>query len=300
MKKLFRTVTFYLVITFLYSCATNSTIELPAKSPKPKKEIINLDPIPILATYNKSAIHYQNDSHKKESLVLTAKKRTPVSVHIYIGGDGNVLHKPLFSSLRPSKNPTSRSPTASKLMRSDKNPSIYLSRPCHDITPLPSECNSEWWTTSRYSKKVINLMSLAIDHIKKNLRIEKVTLIGHSGGGVIATILAGTRSDVDGLITIASNIDHTLWTNSLGYSPLTGSLNAVDFLPLHKDIQQIHLVGGLDNIVPAQITIQALSKDTRAKPRTFPKFNHTCCWKTVWSDVLTLLQSSQGTSPTVD
>ena len=245
-------------------------------------------------------MHYQNDPHKKEALALLEKKQIDASIHIYIEGDGNVLDKPLFSSLRPSKNPTSRSRTTSKLMRLDKSPSIYLSRPCHDITPLPSECNSEWWTTSRYSKKVIDLMSLSIDHIKKKLRVQSVTLIGHSGGGVIATILAGTRSDVDGLITIASNIDHTLWTNSLGYSPLKDSLNAVDFLPLHKDIPQIHLVGELDTIVPAQITIQALSRDTRAKTITFPKFNHTCCWKTVWSDVLTLLQSSKGNSPTVD
>ncbi|NIQ12880.1 MAG: alpha/beta hydrolase, partial [Candidatus Dadabacteria bacterium] len=77
--------------------------------------------------------------------------------------------------------------------------------------------------------------------------------VGYSGGGTVAALIATRRNDVSSLTTIAANLDHAEWTRLHHISPLTGSLNAVNFIDKIENIDQLHFVGGKDKIVPKEI-----------------------------------------------
>jgi pimeloyl-ACP methyl ester carboxylesterase len=61
--------------------------------------------------------------------------------------------------------------------------------------------------------------------LKQRSGSTRLTLVGYSGGGTIAVLLAARRSDVAEVITVAANLDVGYWTQRDGLSPLTGSLD---------------------------------------------------------------------------
>lgn len=204
------------------------------------------------------------------------------TVHIYLEGDG----VPWFRGNYPAHNPSSQKLTALHLMTRDSKPAIYINRPCYGLHPMPQECNAKLWTSARYSQIVIDSINSSLETIKHRLGVKKFVLIGHSGGGSIATLLAAKRDDVSALITIAANIDHQAWTEYFGYHPLSLSLNPVDVLPLDTSILQWHFVGLEDRNVPAKITRNAAQKDPQAKVIEKSDFNHVCCWYDIWPEIL--------------
>ena len=73
-----------------------------------------------------------------------------------------------------------------------------------------------------------------------------VTLIGHSGGGTLAVLLAPRLPQVDQVVTLAGNLQVGKWTAYHHYSPLTLSLDPGRLPPLPADIRQYHLAGARD------------------------------------------------------
>lgn len=215
--------------------------------------------------------------------IHTLKSKAPqesslANIHVYIGSDGT----PWIDGRYPAKNPTAKTSLALQLMLQDPNPSLYLSRPCYDTQKRPTLCTTQLWTQGRYSATIINSMHNALDFIKNHLNIDSFLLIGHSGGASIATILASTRKDINGLVTIAANIDHKQWTQHLHYWPLEQSLNPIDYLPIPQHIKQWHLIGQKDAIIPAKLIRKALKKDQNAHIIEYPSFDHHCCWVPFW------------------
>jgi pimeloyl-ACP methyl ester carboxylesterase len=208
-------------------------------------------------------------------------------VSIYIEGDGLAY----LDSYRPSLNPTPIDPVSLKLAVLDPSPNVlYIARPCQYVPrEVNPNCQNEYWTSKRYSPEVVESINETIDKIKNNNKLQDVRLIGFSGGGSVAAILAATRTDVIDLRTVAGNLDTTKFTRLHNTSPLTGSLNPVDYADKLKDIPQIHFIGADDDIVPIEVVYSYQEKIKKFDPdlhcvttQSFANTSHTEGWEDIW------------------
>jgi len=204
------------------------------------------------------------------------------TLRVYLEGDG----RPWFRGREPAINPTSQTLIALGMMLADTMPSIYLNRPCYGYWEQPANCTPNLWTSARYSATNIDALDQAMDQLKQVLGVKSLILIGYSGGGTIATLLAKERNDVSALVTVAANLDHVAWTNFFNQLPLFQSNNAVDVFPLSAPHERWHLVGSKDKIVPPSVAVNAAKKDRGAKIITYEHFDHQCCWRQNWPNIL--------------
>lgn len=200
---------------------------------------------------------------------------------VYIEGDGFAFQRRgLLSS-----DPTPRSMVALNLAAKDPHPAVmYVARPCQY---LPDDalrtCDSKYWSTHRYSEDVIVAIDGAID--RAALGYKRIALVGYSGGGAVAALIAARRQNVAWLVTIAANLDHKSWTTLHQITPLSGSLNAADYAVSIQNLPQLHLTGGEDKIVPFAVTKAFLSRMTNhshVTARPIPTYDHECCWVRDW------------------
>lgn len=218
------------------------------------------------------------------SSVLKNKK----SLTIYIEGDGFAW----ISEDRPSENPTPRVPMGLKMAIHDQknNPVAYLARPCQFVlNDAWRNCRLAYWTDLRFSPEVIQSMNQAVDELKKHYHAQHIVLIGYSGGGTIATLLAARRKDVIQLITVAAILDTDVWVQQNRLTPLYGSLNPANEWKNLVSIPQTHWVGGNDKVVPKAVA-DAFAKRFPVinKPNIIvvPNFDHACCWSTNWTPTI--------------
>ncbi|MDI5983657.1 alpha/beta fold hydrolase [Halomonas sp. M4R5S39] len=202
--------------------------------------------------------------------------------HVYLTGDGT----PWERGRHPSQDPTPRRPMALELMDRDPGPRLLLHRPCYGRHPPDPACHPGLWTGGRYGESVVDAMDRALDRLVAELEIDGVVLVGYSGGGLLARLLAGRREDVRALVTIAANLDHSAWTRRHGYLPLEGSLRLVDELPLDARVLQWHLVGARDPVVPPGMVRQAARHDPHARVEVVDGVDHRCCWVEAWPRLL--------------
>lgn len=204
-------------------------------------------------------------------------------LHIYLDGDG----RPWQTPTRVSVDPTPQNALLLKLMLLDPAPAIYLGRPCYFLLDDP-QCSPIWWTMQRYSPEVIESINAVIDQkLKPN---QKIVLIGYSGGGSLAMLVAEKRNDITAVLTLAANLDTERWNSYHHYSQLVGSLNPATQAPLAAKIEQLHLFGGKDNNTPKFLAERALSQQVNSEVKIYPDFDHQCCWTTIWPDILNLLR----------
>jgi len=186
--------------------------------------------------------------------IVTYQKiqRNTADITVYIEGDGYAF----VDRVTVSSNPTPINAIGLKLAVLDNAENIvYIARPCMylDLSNEP-DCVADYWTTRRYAPAVIEAISKAIDAIKVASAATKIRLVGYSGGGTIATILAAQRDDVLDLRTVAGNLDIAEFARYHKVTPLTGSLNPVDFSNVLTRIPQRHYIGSEDKVVVSQIT----------------------------------------------
>ena len=107
------------------------------------------------------------------------------------------------------------------------------------------------------------------------------------------TSSAATRRlpETRAVVTVAGNLDVGAWTREHGYAPLTGSLDPALRPPLPSRVAQLHLLAGRDESVPPAITESAIAQQAGAQRWLFPDFDHTCCWTTVWPQVLERIEA---------
>ena len=209
---------------------------------------------------------------------------------IYIEGDGNAWQ----SRFEASDDPTPQKAIALELALQHPG-AVYLSRPCQSIKgPL---CTPVLWTSGRFSEPVINASNQAIDKLKARYQADALQLIGYSGGGAVAALVAARRTDVQRLVTVAGNLDHRRWTKLHGVSALSQSLNPADVRQSLNTTSQYHLVGQSDNIVPPQIAqefITAFSPTADIILHIVPDFDHYCCWKKQWRSLMREIDSTSA------
>lgn len=201
---------------------------------------------------------------------------------LYIEGDGLAW----LSADSPSTNPTPLVPTGLKMaIRQQKNNAVaYLARPCQFVFKDElAGCRWAYWTHLRFSPAVIDAMNQAVDYLKKYYHAKKIILVGYSGGGTIAALIAARRTDVIQLTTMAAVLDMKTWVNQTSLTPLQGSLDPADDWKKLVSISQTHWVGGKDTVVPKEVAFAfAHHFPSTKKPKIIiiPEFDHACCWAT--------------------
>ncbi len=222
--------------------------------------------------------------------LLTSYERVKTqnaAVTVYIEGDGRAW----LSKKRPSRDPTPKDPIALKLASIDPADNvIYLARPCQYTKTIDgSVCEKKYWTSHRFSSEVIEGMNNALEDIKRRRRITQFHLIGFSGGGNIAALLATKRKDVLSIRTVAGNLNHQLQSKIHNVSYMPASLNAQDIAPFIADIPQLHFVGGKDRIVPQEIYEsyrKASGPSGCVHSHIVREAGHTQGWQSVWQELL--------------
>lgn len=200
-------------------------------------------------------------------------------IHIYIEGDGSPW---VNGGATVARDPTPRNPLALHLMAASAHPSVYVGRPCYFDRNQSDGCDERYWTSARYSAEVVESMLTVITRLRSEL--QPVVLIGFSGGGTLAALLADRLEGPRLLITIAGNLNTDSWTEHHNYLPLTESLNPMTNVDL-RGVRQVHLVGLRDQVVPAA-QIEAFAMRHGGTLKRFDTFDHRCCWKNVWPSLL--------------
>lgn len=211
------------------------------------------------------------------------RRGTSQRVVIYIEGDGRAWQNRYV----PSADPTPGNPVALELAIRDPAPLVvYLARPCQYVLDLDRRsCHPRYWAMDRYAEEVLEATDRAIDYYRTVLGAAEIELIGYSGGGAIAALMAARRTDVAAFTTVAAPLDHAAWTSHHDVSPMTGSLNPVDFADKLRTVPQLHLVGDDDSVVPASIARAYEARMLGAqKLRIVPieDYDHYCCWARDW------------------
>jgi len=206
---------------------------------------------------------------------------------VYIEGDGNAW----LSRFRASSDPTPRNPQALLLAMADPTtgPVLYLARPCQYVEGSDRRgCSVDVWTAARFSETVVRAMDEAIDQVARELGTESLALYGYSGGGALAALLAERRADVRFLGTAAAVLDTGLWTRLMGDAPLSGSLNPADRASATRDIAQLHVIGGADEVVPEAVLDSWISKGQGTKTRkvVLPGVGHAGPFAQQWRALL--------------
>jgi pimeloyl-ACP methyl ester carboxylesterase len=199
---------------------------------------------------------------------------------VYLEGDGQAFLGPT----RIASDPTPTDPTGLRLALAHPGPAVaYLARPCQYVTS--PACGPAYWTSHRYSPAVVDAVGGALDSLKRLTGARRLVIVGYSGGGALAILVAARRSDVAGIVTVAANLDLALWTRSEGLSPLTGSLDPADHAAAVAQIPQAHLVGGRDKVVSAAVVrsfVDRVGAGGAASVIEKSDFGHECCWAEAW------------------
>lgn len=195
-----------------------------------------------------------------EQLPLQSYHRPAALKHehlrVYIEGDGFAY----VTSSVPSPDPTPIEPTTLRLAAADEGANvIYMARPCQYTKRSNKACPQKFWTTHRYSREVTSLYNNVLDGLKQEHGIRSFDLVGYSGGGVIAALLAAERDDITALRTVAANLDVSAFTDHHNITPMPHSLNPAEEKGL-KSVPQIHYAGEKDNIVPPEVLQSYLVK----------------------------------------
>ncbi len=226
-----------------------------------------------------------------EQFVLAAYASKPILqadvLAVYIEGDGLAW----LSDSQASDDPTPLHPVSLELaIHHPLGAAVYLARPCQYVEPGEARnCRQTYWTNRRFAPEVIEASDQAISALKQRFGASKLVLVGYSGGGAVAALVAARRKDVVQLITVAGNLDHRAWTEHHRVSPLEGSLNPADGWRALQDVPQLHFVGERDAVISRAMVDAYASRfplDRRPEVVMVPGFDHLCCWVEKWGDLL--------------
>ena len=210
-------------------------------------------------------------------------------VTVYIEGYGLAWR----TRYEPSLDPTPRKAIGLALAVADRSANVvYLARPCQFTPPSANpRCGTAYWTDKRFAPEVIAATDAAIDKIVGGGT--RINLVGYSGGGAVAVLVAARRSDVASIRTVAGNLDHDEVNRIHRVSPMPGSLNAIAVAARVASVPQIHFSGGDDETVPPAIAerFRAAAGGRCVKTRVVAGASHESGWPERWPSLLAMVPS---------
>ena len=232
---------------------------------------------------NFSSIILNTSTFKLQGFAKIEKPGEPLEV--FIEGDGLAY----VSRSSPSRNPTPIDPISLRLATISSKPNIlYIARPCQYVE-LNSQknCGVKIWTTSRFTEDVINAVNQAIDFGLKRAQASIVHLVGYSGGGAVAVLVAARRQNVGSIRTLAGYLDHKTLNRVKKVTPLYGSLDPMEKAYLLSHIPQHHISGSNDKIIPKWVA-QGFAKavgNTKCATAKIANTTHTDGWLELWKKI---------------
>lgn len=224
------------------------------------------------------------------SFLLTAYvrlTRVDQPITIYIEGDGYAWR----NRFTASDNPTPRRALGLSLAAADSSANVvYLARPCQFTAMVDNpRCDPAYWTSKRFAPEVITAIDAAITYYASRTPGQRINLVGYSGGGAIATLVAAQRQDVATLRTVAGNLDHDAVNRWHEVSLMPNSLNPINVVAQVAHIPQIHFSGVDDKIVPPAIAKNFVSKvGVCASLHIVNGLSHEGDWPAIWPQLLML------------
>ncbi len=209
------------------------------------------------------------------------------TLHVYLEGDG----QPWERGNWPATDPTTRSSVMLPLLDMDTSPSLYLGRPCYNGHAADVDCDPQLWTQARYSDQVVGSMQAALYDFCSRFDFRQIVLIGHSGGGALALLLAERMPQTRLVITLAGNYDIDAWTNYHHYLPLNGSLNPAKRSP--SGVPEWHFLAAEDSVVPPDLFLTSLKQRAHSLVEVLPGVGHAKGWQQIWPDILQRLERLQ-------
>lgn len=206
------------------------------------------------------------------------------AVTIYIEGDGHAWLTPR----RQSSDPTPLNPVALELAARDRAAAVaYLARPCQYVASLA--CAPRHWGNARFSEDVVAAMDRAVTVAKSRAGASRIHLVGFSGGGAVAILLAARRDDIASLRTVAGYLDHKRLNREARVDPLSGSLDPMAAAPSLRDLPQLHLSGRSDRVIPAWVAasfVEQQGEGSCAAAIVLDGVGHQAGWAQAWPDIL--------------
>jgi len=161
----------------------------------------------------------------------------------------------------------------------------YLGRPCQFLAEAELlRCDPALWTGGRFSEDAVAATDQAVEALKRSHGASRLNLVGYSGGGAMAALVAARRSDVRCLVTVAAPLDTHAWTDAIKVSRLATSLNPADYATRLNRVSQVHFRGKLDTLVPPHTQRRFLAL-TSARVIDRESYDHVCCWERDWAEL---------------
>lgn len=273
MKNNIFTVSLLLVIVSILGCASIQVL---------RDRLSIADDIAAKAGFTKEYI-------KVDNFTLTTFQRFNKlldKLSIYIEGDGRAWE----NKHRISDDPTPSNPVALKLAAIDPADNVaYIARPGqYSLSGLP-ECDSKYWSGSRFAPEVVESFNAAVNILKEKSGAKYVELIGYSGGGAIAVLVAAKRNDVVKLRTVAGNLNTKALNEYHHVNQLEGSMNPLDAAQKVAHIPQRHFVGSKDKVVPFVIVesfVKMEGDQDDARITVVDDVTHSAGWGKRWKELL--------------
>jgi len=210
-------------------------------------------------------------------------------LRVYLEGDGNS-----FKAGRLTEDPTPDRALGLELAVADDTPHpvLYLARPCQfglkGGAGLP--CLPRYWDEKRFGREILDAVSSAVDQAKSWAGADAVEIVGYSGGGVVAALLAAERADVSRLVTVVAPLDTLAWTRDRSDDPLDEQQNPAGRAARLAGVPQAHVHGADDPIVRPVVAAsyrRALELAADGRPRVWAfqieaSAGHACCWTAAW------------------
>lgn len=203
----------------------------------------------------------------------------PINVYIDGGIGGFVPAGPPGITSKPDENLTLR-----LAMLDPSDNVVFISRPCQFGISDPA-CLDSAWENGRMAKLIYASIRRALDHVLAVVPHTRLNLVGYSGGGAIAALLAADRRDVVSLRTLAGNLDPDGNGQLHGVEPQNDFIDSMQIAPRIAFLPQEHFVGDMDVFIPEKIAknfLKTMGSSLCAKITTVQGATHRSGWENAW------------------
>lgn len=215
------------------------------------------------------------------------------ATRVYVEGDGLAF----LRRHERSPDPTPIDPVALAMATADPHPGavVYLGRPCQFVPERAPRCDPLWWTAARFGPAVVDATDERLDALVRDAGVvPPFVLVGYSGGGVVAALVAAGRDDVATLVTVASPLDVDAWTEAAGVPPLVASTSPVGRADRLATLDQLHFTSARDRRVPAFVVDRFVEAQGGPTPRRRVVRREGVAhgdWLRAWPEALPILEA---------